>query len=55
MNTLKEGLRKLNRADPSVSFEVNSKGEFILSTCGEVHLERCIKDLNDDYAIGVKV
>jgi translation elongation factor EF-G len=26
-----------------------------LSTCGEVHLERCIKDLTDDFAKGVKL
>lgn len=22
----------------------------MLSTCGEVHLEKCLKDLKDDYA-----
>lgn len=32
---------------------MNSKGEYILSTCGEVHLERCVKDLNDDFCPGV--
>jgi translation elongation factor EF-G len=26
-----------------------------LSTCGEVHLERCIKDLTDDFAKGIKL
>ena len=36
-------------------FYINSQGEYILSTCGEVHLERCIKDLKDDYAQGVQV
>lgn len=25
-----------------------------MSTCGEIHLERCIKDLHDDFAKGVK-
>ena len=26
----------------------------MLSTCGEVHLEKCLKDLKDDYAPGVE-
>jgi len=55
MDRLKEGLIKLDRSDPSVSFEVNNQGEYILSTCGEVHLERCIKDLSDDLAKGIKL
>jgi hypothetical protein len=27
----------------------NEKGEFILEAIGEIHLERCIKDLETDY------
>lgn len=50
MEKLKLGLSKLDRADPSVQFYINSQGEYILSTCGEVHLDRCIRDLKDDYA-----
>ena len=49
MDRLKEGLSKLNKSDPSVSVFTNAKGELILSTCGEIHLERCIKDLNDEF------
>jgi ribosome assembly protein 1 len=55
MDSLKSGLLKLNKSDPSVLFFINKKGEFILSTCGEVHLERCIKDLNDDFCPGVEL
>lgn len=55
MERLKQGLEKLNRSDPSVQFYINNQGEYILSTCGEVHLERCIKDLKDDFAKGVEV
>ena len=33
---------------------MNSKGEYILSTCGEVHLERCVVDLKDDFCPGVQ-
>jgi translation elongation factor EF-G len=43
------GLEKLNRADPSVEYYVTKQGEHVLSTCGEVHLEKCLKDLKDDY------
>jgi ribosome assembly protein 1 len=42
------------RSDPSVEFHVLKTGEFVLSTCGEVHLEKCLKDLKDDYAPGVE-
>ena len=54
MDQLKEGLIKLNRSDPSVQFFIN-KGQYILSTCGEIHLERCIKDLNDEFCPGVEL
>lgn len=48
------GLQKMARADPSVEFHITKQGENILSTCGEVHLEKCLKDLSDDYAPGVE-
>ena len=51
---LVHGLEQMARADPSVEFFVTKQGENILSTCGEVHLEKCLKDLQDDYAPGVK-
>ena len=44
------GLRQMSRADPSVEFFVTKHGENVLSTCGEVHLEKCLKDLSDDFA-----
>jgi translation elongation factor EF-G len=47
-------LVKLDRSDPSVQFYITNQGEYILSTCGEIHLERCVKDLQDDFARGVK-
>lgn len=55
MEYLKTGLIKLNKADPSVQFYINNKGEYILSTCGEIHLERCVKDLNDDFCPGITI
>mmetsp|Transcript_39574 Transcript_39574/g.60488 ORF Transcript_39574/g.60488 Transcript_39574/m.60488 type:complete len:304 (+) Transcript_39574:1273-2184(+) len=49
MDELKIALMKLNKADPSVQFYVNNRGEYILSTCGEIHLQRCLKDMKDDF------
>jgi translation elongation factor EF-G len=33
-----EGLKKLNKSDPSVDVYIESTGDIILNTCGEVHL-----------------
>ncbi|KMT04981.1 hypothetical protein BVRB_7g171440 [Beta vulgaris subsp. vulgaris] len=50
MGALMKGLRLLNRADPFVEVSVSSRGEHVLAAAGEVHLERCIKDLMDRFA-----
>lgn len=50
MSRLIEGLKKLYKSDPAVDYYVQSNGEHILATAGEVHLERCIKDLEDTLA-----
>ncbi|PQQ15328.1 elongation factor-like GTPase 1 [Prunus yedoensis var. nudiflora] len=56
MGALTKGLRLLNRADPFVEVTVSARGEHVLSAAGEVHLERCIKDLKDRFArIDLKV
>ena len=48
---LREGLKKLNQADPSVRVWVQQQtGNYILGTAGEVHLSRCITDLTQRYA-----
>jgi ribosome assembly protein 1 len=46
---LLEGLKKLNRSDPSVDVYVEGTGDIILNTCGQVHLEKCIVDLETIY------
>jgi ribosome assembly protein 1 len=43
-------LKLLNRADPFVEVTVSSRGEHVLAAAGEVHLERCIKDLKERFA-----
>lgn len=47
---LKKGLKLLNQADACVQVIVQENGEHVLVTLGEVHLERCIYDLENDYA-----
>jgi translation elongation factor EF-G len=46
---LLEGLKKLNRSDPSVDVYVEGTGDIILNTCGQVHLEKCVTDLENIY------
>lgn len=50
MGALMKGLRLLNRADPFVEVSVSARGEHVLAAAGEVHLERCIKDLRERFA-----
>jgi ribosome assembly protein 1 len=50
MPILIEGIKKLNRSDPAVEYYVQENGEHILVTSGEVHLERCVKDLEEVFA-----
>eukprot|EP01063_Lacrimia_lanifica_P024302 TRINITY_DN32230_c0_g1_i1.p1 TRINITY_DN32230_c0_g1~~TRINITY_DN32230_c0_g1_i1.p1 ORF type:complete len:1001 (+),score=444.09 TRINITY_DN32230_c0_g1_i1:62-3064(+) len=50
---LKQGLALLNKADPQVEVTLTEQGELVISTAGEVHAERCIRDLEDRYAQGV--
>uniref|UniRef100_A0A1J3CVT4 Elongation factor-like 1 n=1 Tax=Noccaea caerulescens TaxID=107243 RepID=A0A1J3CVT4_NOCCA len=50
MSALMKGLRLLNRADPFVEITVSARGEHVLAAAGEVHLERCVKDLKDRFA-----
>jgi ribosome assembly protein 1 len=50
MPELVNGLRMLNASDPAVEVAVQETGEHIISTAGELHLERCLRDLKDRYA-----
>lgn len=50
-----EGLRKLNQSDPSVETHTTDKGEYIISASGELHLERCLKDLREKFAKKIKI
>ncbi|KAG1663057.1 Elongation factor-like GTPase 1 [Nymphon striatum] len=50
MAALMQGLRLLNQADASVEVFVQETGEHVLVTAGEVHLQRCIDDLEQKFA-----
>ncbi|BFZ57759.1 Cytoplasmic GTPase/eEF2-like protein (ribosomal bioproteinsis) [Savitreella phatthalungensis] len=45
-----EGLRLLNQADSCVEVRLQESGEHVILTAGELHLERCLKDLRERFA-----
>ncbi|ORY76105.1 GTPase Ria1 [Protomyces lactucae-debilis] len=47
---LMEGLRLLNQADPCVEVHLQETGEHVILTAGELHLERCLRDLRERFA-----
>ncbi|KAH3836724.1 elongation factor-like GTPase 1 [Dreissena polymorpha] len=50
MSKLVKGLRLLNQADPCVQVLVQETGEHVIVTAGEVHLRKCLDDLQQMYA-----
>ena len=50
MPQLVKGMKLLNQADPCVEVTVQETGQHVLSTAGEVHLQRCLDDLRDTFA-----
>ncbi|KAH9065612.1 P-loop containing nucleoside triphosphate hydrolase protein [Lactarius vividus] len=47
---LVEGLKRLSKSDPCVQAWIAETGEHIVAGAGELHLEICLKDLQDDHA-----
>lgn len=45
-----EGLKLLNQADPCVEVFLQETGEHVILTAGELHLQRCLKDLRERFA-----
>lgn len=45
-----DGLRLLEQSDPCAEYEVLPSGEHVILTAGELHLERCLKDLRERFA-----
>ncbi|KAL7421772.1 Cytoplasmic GTPase/eEF2-like protein (ribosomal biogenesis) [Cryptotrichosporon argae] len=50
MPKLIRGLHILNQADPCAEYLVQETGEHVILTAGELHLERCLKDLRERFA-----
>jgi len=47
---LVEGLKRLAKSDPMVQCLIEESGEHIIAGAGELHLEICLKDLEEDHA-----
>ena len=47
---LVEGLKRLDKSDPLVQVTNTSSGEHIIAGCGELHVDICLQDLEDEYA-----
>ena len=50
LGKLETGLQLLNQADAHVEVIMSEMGEQIIVTAGEVHLQRCLADLKEEYA-----
>lgn len=48
---LVEGLKRLAKSDPMVQCSIEESGEHIIAGAGELHLEICLKDLEEDHAM----
>jgi elongation factor 2 len=46
---LVEGLKRLSKSDPMVLCYTEESGEHIVAATGELHLEICLKDLQEDF------
>jgi elongation factor 2 len=46
---LVEGMKRLSKSDPMVLCYTGESGEHIIAGCGELHLEICLKDLQEDF------
>merc|ERR1711981_298169 len=47
---LVEGLKRLSKSDPMVQITLSDSGEQVIAGAGELHLEICLKDLEEDHA-----
>lgn len=49
---LVEGLKRLAKSDPLVQISTTETGEHIIAGAGELHMEVCLKDLQEEYMNG---
>ena len=50
LETMIRGMKLLEQSDPCAQYEVLESGEHVILTAGELHLERCLKDLRERFA-----
>ena len=50
LQKMTDGLKILEQSDPCATYEVLESGEHVMLTAGELHLERCLKDLKERFA-----
>ena len=50
LHKMVRGLRLLEQADPAATYEQLASGEHVIVTAGELHLERCLKDVRERFA-----
>eukprot|EP01090_Pellita_catalonica_P001535 TRINITY_DN11293_c0_g1_i1.p1 TRINITY_DN11293_c0_g1~~TRINITY_DN11293_c0_g1_i1.p1 ORF type:complete len:766 (-),score=151.37 TRINITY_DN11293_c0_g1_i1:12-2183(-) len=51
MPQLVKGLHLLNQADPCVEIMSRASGDYVIKASGELHLERCLRDLKEMFAM----
>jgi elongation factor 2 len=52
---LVEGLKRLSKSDPMVQCSFDESGEHIIAGAGELHLEICLHDLQEEYCPGMEI
>ncbi len=52
---LVEGLKRLAKSDPMVLCMIEESGEHVIAGAGELHLEICLKGLQEDFMGGAEL
>ena len=55
LKKLTEGLKRLSKSDPLVQITSTKNGEHVIAGAGELHLEICLKDLQEDFMGGAPI
>lgn len=55
MKKMMEGLKKLSKSDPLVQCFKTETGQYVVAGAGELHLEICLNDLENEYCNGIKL
>ncbi|KAG2370663.1 hypothetical protein C9374_014705 [Naegleria lovaniensis] len=50
-----DAIKKLVKSDPLLECRTNSAGQYVLAAAGELHLEICMKNLEEEYGKGIPI